>query len=39
MLCYAVRENAERPPGYIAPNLSPVGLRLQPRDSPRACSP
>jgi cyclase len=26
------REMDERPPGFIAPNLSPVGLRLQPRE-------
>jgi cyclase len=26
------REMDERPPGFIPPNLSPVGLRLQPRE-------
>jgi cyclase len=26
------REMTERPPGFIPPNLSPVGLRLQPRE-------
>jgi cyclase len=26
------REMTERPPGFVAPNLSPVGLHLQPRE-------
>jgi cyclase len=29
------REMDERPPGFLAPNLSPVGLRLQPRELAR----